>query len=681
MGLDEVMNTLSRLFSPKILAVIGGGEWCRAVVQQVHKFGYKGKLYIINKTNTEIAGIQTYNSVQNLPETPDAVFIGINRDATVTAVKELGKMKAGGAVCFASGFKEAVKEDKNAFSANESLLRNSENFHILGPNCYGFINALDNIALWPDQHGCKPVKQGVAILTQSSNIAINITMQNRGLPIAYVVTCGNQLQIDQAEIASFLLDDSRITAIGFHIEGFKDIRKWEALSRKAKSRGIPLIAIKTGSTDQAKNATESHTASIAGDHTASKAFLERLNIKLLTELPTFLETLKLLHCHGELNSNKVGSVSCSGGEAALIADLGIEKGLLFPKLNKRQKKHLRVALGPKVALANPLDYHTYIWRDKNAMVNAWGAIIDPKLALTFFILDYPRADRCDLADWEIATDVVIDVKEKTSSKIAVVSTLPELMPEYIADRLMMNGIVPFNGLSEALTATQVGIKKSKRRQKPLLISVSRGASKLVPEFEAKERLNQLGINVPNGIICESLSDIPVATKDLTFPLVVKSVDVAHKTEKNGVHLNCLSNRDVTIAAKKVTNSGSFLIEEMVPKGFELLVGIVKNNDQGFILTIGVGGIFSELSDDHFSVLVPSSKSDFMMVLKQLKIFKILTGYRGLEGADLASIVETIWKLQTYVIKNFNNLIEIEVNPLICTKHGAFVADALITEIA
>ena len=315
------------------------------------------------------------------------------------------------------------------------------------------------------------------------------------------------------------------------------------------------------------------------------------------------------------------------------------------------------------------------------MVNAWGAIIDPKLALTFFILDYPRADRCDLADWEIATDVVIDVKEKTSSKIAVVSTLPELMPEYIADRLMMNGIVPFNGLSEALTATQVGIKKSKRRQKPLLISVSRGASKLVPEFEAKERLNQLGINVPNGIICESLSDIPVATKDLTFPLVVKSVDVAHKTEKNGVHLNCLSNKDVTIAAKKVTNSGSFLIEEMVPKGFELLVGIIKNNDQGFILTIGVGGIFSELSDDHFSVLVPSSKSDFMMVLKQLKIFKILTGYRGLEGADLASIVETIWKLQTYVIKNFNNLIEIEVNPLICTKHGAFVADALITEIA
>ena len=113
----------------------------------------------------------------------------------------------------------------------------------------------------------------------------------------------------------------------------------------------------------------------------------------------------------------------------------------------------------------------------------------------------------------------------------------------------------------------------------------------------------------------------------------------------------------------------------------MLVGIIKNNDQGFILTIGVGGIFSELSDDHFSVLVPSSKSDFMMVLKQLKIFKILTGYRGLEGADLASIVETIWKLQTYVIKNFNNLIEIEVNPLICTKHGAFVADALITEIA
>ena len=393
-----------------------------------------------------------------------------------------------------------------------------------------------------------------------------------------------------------------------------------------------------------------------------------------------METLKLLHCHGQLNSNKVGSVSCSGGEAALIADLGIEKGLQFPKLNKRQKKHLRLALGPKVALANPLDYHTYIWRDKNAMVNAWGAIIDPILAITFFILDYPRSDRCDLADWEIATDVVIDVKEKTLSKIAVVSTLPELMPEHVANRLMMNGIVPFNGLSEALTATRAGIKRSKRRQKPLLISLSKGKPKLVPEFEAKERLNQLGINVPNGVICNSFSQIPVATKKLKFPLVVKSINTAHKTEKNGVHLNCLSNKDVTIAARKVTNSGSFLIEEMVPKGFELLIGVVKSNDQGFILTIGVGGVFSELSEDHVSVLVPSSKSDFMVALKQLNIFKILKGYRGLEGADLASIVETVWKLQTYVIKNFNNLIEIEVNPLICTKHGAFVADALIMEI-
>ena len=96
MGLDEVMNTLSRLFSPKILAVIGGGEWCRAVIQQVQKFGYKGKLYIINKTNTEIAGIQTYNSVHNLPETPDAVFIGINRDATVNCSQRARKNEGRG---------------------------------------------------------------------------------------------------------------------------------------------------------------------------------------------------------------------------------------------------------------------------------------------------------------------------------------------------------------------------------------------------------------------------------------------------------------------------------------------------------------------------------------------------------------------------------------------------------
>src|SRR5690606_31323970 len=133
---------------------------------------------------------------------------------------------------------------------------------LLGPNCYGFVNALDGAALWPDQHGCVPVERGVAILTQSSNIAINLTMQRRALPLAYVVTCGNQAQTGMAGIAQALAADPRVTAIGLHVEGFSDLRAWEALARAAAARRLPLVAVKVGRSAEARAATVTHTASL-----------------------------------------------------------------------------------------------------------------------------------------------------------------------------------------------------------------------------------------------------------------------------------------------------------------------------------------------------------------------------------------------------------------------------------
>tara|TARA_Y100000739_G_scaffold177818_1_gene155736 strand:+ start:194 stop:2224 length:2031 start_codon:yes stop_codon:yes gene_type:complete len=673
------VTSLSRLFSPKSIAIVGGGAWCKSVIDQLKNFNYSGELYIINKTKKTISGIKTYESIDFIPNPLDAVFIGVNRDSTIDIVAKLAKSKAGGAVCFASGFKESINEDKNGLLANQALERVSVRFNILGPNCYGFINALDKVSLWPDQHGCTPVTKGVAILTQSSNIAINLTMQSRGLPVAYVVTCGNQLQLDQAKIALFLLNDKRVTAIGFHIEGFKNIRDWEKVSKKAKKLNIPLIAIKTGKTDEAKAATSSHTASIAGNHIAYDALLERLNIKKLNDLSTFLETLKILHCHGELKSNKIASVSCSGGEAAMVADLGVDLGLKFPKLNTQQKKGLRTALGPKVALANPLDYHTYIWRDAEAMFAAWSSIVTPSLALTLYILDYPRSDRCDLADWKIATDVVIKVKEKTQAKIAVVSTLPELMPEEIAEKLLRKGIVAFNGLTEALTACKASITRNLGPQKPLLLSTNSSSTRKLTEFQAKMVLANRGLEIPKGVTCKTNKDINASIQGLKFPLVVKSQGYAHKTENNGVFLNCNSKKQVELAAKKLLGSGSFIIEEMIPKGVEILVGIINNFNQGFTLTIGSGGVFSELSNDNISLLVPSSKKDIKKAINKLKVSKILSGYRGLEGADVSALINTIWALQQYVIENSEKIVELEVNPIICNLNGAFIADALITE--
>lgn len=255
---------LSRLLRPRSIAVVGGGAWCAQVVKQSLLMGFSGDIHIVHPKGAVIEGIASVPTVEDLPQVPDAVFVGVNRHVAIDVVGRLARMGAGGAVCFASGFAEAAAEDASGTDLQAQLVAAAGDMPVLGPNCYGYINALDGALLWPDQHGCPRVDSGVAILTQSSNIAINLTMQQRGLPVSYVVACGNMAQTTQAEIALGLLDDPRVTAIGLHIEGFGDTAAWHRLAVLAAERGVPLIALKVGASEQAQRATVSHTASLAG---------------------------------------------------------------------------------------------------------------------------------------------------------------------------------------------------------------------------------------------------------------------------------------------------------------------------------------------------------------------------------------------------------------------------------
>ncbi|PCH65961.1 MAG: acyl-CoA synthetase, partial [Rhodobacteraceae bacterium] len=409
---------LSRLLNPETIAVIGGGAWCASIIKAAGTIGFTGKIVPVHPSGKEIAGQPALRRLEDWQGSIDAAFIGINRSATIKTVDTLRRLGAGGAVCFASGFTEAMAEDSGGADLQEQLVRAAGDMPVLGPNCYGIINALDRVAIWPDQHGMQAVDRGVAILTQSSNIAINLTMQQRALPIAYMITCGNMAQTSQADIAMALLDDHRVTAIGLHIEGFADLRQWEALAGKAWDRGIPLVALKSGQSEQAQQAALSHTASLAGSDAGAQAFLDRLGIARVHGLPEFLETLKLLHCVGPLASNRISSISCSGGEASLIADLAQARAVAFPPLGAGQKSRLKQALGPMVALANPLDYHTYIWRDGAKMTQAWEAMTGSGIALTLSIVDYPHTDA---ADWACATNAALEVRRATGAPFAVVS--------------------------------------------------------------------------------------------------------------------------------------------------------------------------------------------------------------------------------------------------------------------
>ena len=671
------MRDLTRLLKPKSIAVIGGGAWCASIISAAKQIGFDGPLHPVHPTGKQIAGHKSLRSLEEVPGPIDAAFIGVNRHATLDVVAQLRRLKAGGAICFASGFSEAAAEDAAAQDLQAALIEAAGEMPILGPNCYGFVNAFDGCAIWPDQHGCSRVQRGVAILTQSSNIAINLTMQNRGLPIGYMLTCGNQAQTAQTDIALQLLDDERVTAIGLHIEGFGNLRGWEALAQKARTKGVTLIALKSGVSQQAQAAAVSHTASLTGSDTGADAFLQRLGIRRARSLPVFLESLKLAHQFGPLSSNRIASISCSGGEAALAADTAQGTGLIFPPLNPRQAKDLSAALGPMVAMANPLDYHTYIWRDQAAMTQAWAAMADDEIAMTLLVSDYPRADLCDASDWECVTQAAIEATRRTGRPYAVVASLAELLPEQTAKTLMDHGVGAIHGLDHGLEALDVMSRPMAPPAEPVLLPGIDRDAELLDEQSAKLALAAHGLTIPPSVVVTDRSTAGQAAADIGFPVALKTLGLAHKTGANGLALGLTTRAEVEVAAPRLAD-GPLLVERMVAGTLvEVLVGVTRDPAHGFVLTLGAGGTMTDVLRDRASLLIPATRAEVTARLKDLNIAPLLEGFRGNPPVDLDALLAAIDAVQAYVLANAERVEEVEINPLICTQDNAIAADALI----
>jgi len=678
-------RSLDRLIRPKSIAVFGGKE-ARRVIEQCDKMGFTGDIWPVHPKQDEILGRRCYRSVAELPGAPDASFVGVNRQLTIEIIRDLAARGSGGAICYASGFREAVSELADGNDLQDALVTAAGDMPIVGPNCYGFINALDGALLWPDQHGMQRVERGVAVLTQSSNIACNISMQMRGLPLAYIMTAGNQAQTGLSELAIAALEDPRVTAVGLHIEGFDSIEALQRLATRARELKKAVVTLKVGKSEAAQLATVSHTASLAGNDAVSSAVLERLGIGRVDTLPELLETLKLLHLHPPLKSVDISSMSCSGGEASLMADAGVKRKTVFRALKDEQRQPLRESLGEMVTIANPLDYHTFVWGNLEKQTTAFTAMMKGDYGLNLIVLDFPRQDRCDAADWNTTCEAVIASARATGAVAGIVASLGENMPEDTALSLMASGVVAFSGIDEALAAAEIsagiGASWAKPAPAPLLSAhVQDGEIITISENEAKAELAKFGLAVPTGKAASTADEAADAAEMLGFPVVLKGLGVAHKTEAGAVKLN-LGDRQAVLDAADAMKSvaSSYLVEKMIAKPVaEIIVGALRDPVAGLVLTIGAGGILVELLDDSAILTLPTTPEAINEAISGLKINKLLDGYRGGPKGDIAALATAVAAVASYVAANATILEELDINPIMVLPQGSgtVAADALI----
>lgn len=665
---------LDRLLDPSTVAMVGGAS-AAAAIAECDRLGFAGEIWPVHPSRRDVAGRIAVPTVAALPAAPDAALVAVDRHRTIEVVRQLGELGCGGVVCYASGFAEVGAD---GVALQDRLCAAAGAMPLLGPNCHGYVNALSGAALWPDVQGCRRVERGVAVVTQSGNLGLTLSVR-RGLPLARVVTVGNQAGVGLHDCVAALAGDPRITAIGVHVEQLSDPMAFGRAALVAWERGVPLVALQTGVSPAGAMLARTHTASLAGTAATYRALFARYHVAVVDSVPALVGALALLHAYGRLDGRRAVSLSCSGGEAALVADRGPRHGVSFPGLPAGVAAEVAVALGHRVAVTNPLDYHTYLWGDRAGLERVFTAALRAPVDVGLLVVDFP-SDEHDTRGWHVAVDAAVAAHRATRRPLVVTSVLAEQLPADVRDHLAGRGVPAIGDLDVALAAVAVAARMPGRPVPH--VDVPAGAPRSLRRRDpprARRALVAGGVTVPPGMFC-GRDDIENTAVDVGYPVALKVADVDHRTEIGGVAVDLRSAPDLRAAAAAMPGvDGRFLVERHVAGAVaELLVGVRREPLLGCSVTFGAGGALVDLFDDAVTLLAPVATVDVRRALAELRVGRVLAGHRSRPAGDLAAASEAICRLVAVVLDD-PGIVELEVNPLLVLTDGVCAVDVLLLE--
>ncbi len=691
-------RNLDRLLNPRQVAFIGGAQTLVAI-NEARRRGFTGEMWAVNPKRAELAGLPCFTSLEELPGPPDAVYLAVPAAAAVACVAQLSAMGSGGVVCYSAGFKEAGAQGAGL---EEALKQAVGDMALVGPNCYGVINYIDKAALWSFEHGGSSPGYGAAIITQSGMLSSDITMCQRSLPLAYMISAGNQAVMGLEDFLDVLCEDPKVRAIGLHIEGLQDIAAFERAALKALEHDTPIVALKTGTSAIGSSLTVSHTGSLSGTNELYEALFARTGVISVTNPSQLLETLKFLCVAGVPSGRRIAGFTCSGGGATMLADHAERIGLSFPGFGAQKAADLADLLPAIATVSNPLDYTTPIWGLEEATYPVFAAALAGiEVDSALLVQDYPAAD-LDQSKVHYQKDAAAFVRAADWQGLptAICATFPENLDSSTRDALIDQGVAPMQGLHETLNAIRQAAdwgeaKASILRDPPQAIGRGqpRRKAEMVLEADGKAWLTASGIAVPNGRLVAG-SDAVQAAEEVGYPVAVKmmSPNLAHKTEAGAVALGIGNSGKVLQAIEEMRSAvaqfdpcaatDSFLVEAMCPVPLaELVVAIRSDAQFGHALTLGSGGILVELIGDLETLLLPCTASDIRQALRRLKVGRMLTGFRGRKPVDLDAISAALLALCQHVQRQGDSILELEINPLFVYEESVIAVDVLLHKVA
>jgi acetate---CoA ligase (ADP-forming) len=668
------------LFRPPSIAIVGASErakWPGQIYRNLREFGYPGKIYPVNPRAGEVWGTKCYPDLASLPEPPAHAFVIVPAPA-VQSVLETG-VAAGlkSATVYAAQIGEGDDPEIVARGAALKALIDRSGLTICGPNCMGITALREKNFGYPNADVCELPPGSVAFVTQSGGTVQYIAGMgaHRGVKFNYLVSSGNELSVDLADYLNYFAEDNTTSVIALFVEGIRRPQAFMAAAAKALAAGKPIIAIKTGKSQKARDSAQSHTGAIAGDYGAFTAMCERYGIVICRTLDDMVEMLLVFQAGRLPKGPRVGWVTTSGGTVDLLYDYLEELGgIETPEFDAATKAKLRPLVQPELALKNPLDAGNPLNDAADAALCA-AVAADPNVDMLAWGGTPPTGKR--VRDPSVTKSIADGTDKPVVGFIRIVCVTGKEAVEF-QEQVGFPFLQGLPGVINALSALAFYGARTGRKVPSLPPAKGRAETLQGAAFESA--LAQHGLTSPQSGVATSPDEAAAVARRIGFPVALKIISkaISHKTEAGGVRLNLMSAEQVENAAHALVAAAAkaapgakidgFNVQEMVD-GIEVILGARTDPLYGPMLVVGSGGILVELIKDVAFRLLPVTPDDARAMIGELKVAKLLAGFRGKPAADIEALVRAICGLSDFFLDHRHLLSDLEINPLMVLAKG------------
>ena len=683
--------SLDALLKPRSIAVIGASDNPRRIggvpVDLLKRAGF-ARLYPVNPKNETIQGLKAYADIESVPEQVDLVIVALSAELTLPMLERCHALGIGAAMVYASGYAETNEADGIAKQDELVAFAQRTGMKIAGPNAMGNANFTDQIFTTFGQ-SFQPGEPagGTALVTQSGNMCATLfrIARRAGVTFGHVINTGNEASVELSDYLDWLADDPATTSALCYIEELRDGPKFLAAAERFRKAGKLLAVFKVGLSEKGAEAARSHTAALAGDSAAYDAAFARAGVARASELAGVAD-LAYLHTLGDrIGGSNCAILSISGAAGAILADALEAGGAPVPTFSAELQQALAEQIPGHSMVSNPIDMTGNIVNDNNFVSECIRLALSPD-DIDLLLLYTPGTFLTN------ALDQVEKAAAENNKAIVVIDTFAMAGREHLA----AHGIGCFDDFDRAARAICAYGKWKKSGSAAPASAIAQAAWPALPanrsalsETEAKEALAAFGVPVVHDALVQDPDEIGDATDFVGYPLVAKLVspEVGHKTEHDLIRLGLENEAEVAQAFHEMMETGQALgvhiegvtLEPMLTGGVEILVGATLDPVFGWMLTVGLGGVWTELMKDATHALLPVDAAGAEAMLRSLKGFDLLDGYRGAPKADVEAAAQAIAALGNAVLAGGDRLREVEINPLLVLPEGqgAIAVDALV----